>query len=91
MLSLALNLPVPADIAMTGELNLDGRICSVASIEEKVLAAKEGGYKHIILPTDNKAQWDNIEQHAHVKENLLVNFVSKYEEIYKIVFLKEDH
>ena len=89
MLSLALNLPVPADLAMTGGLNLDGRICPVASVEEKVLAAKEGGYKNIILPTDNKAEWDNIEQ--HVKENLLVNFVSKYEEIYKIVFLKEDH
>ena len=88
MLSLALNLPVPADIAMTGELNLDGRICRLSSriCRGKVLSATEGGYKHIILPTNNKAQWDNIEQHAHVKENLLVNFVSKYEEIYKIIF-----
>ena len=61
-------------------------VCPVASIEEKVLAAKEGGYKHIILPTDNKAQWENIEQ--YVKENLEINFVSKYEEIYDIVFSK---
>ena len=60
MLSLALNLQVPAELAMTAELNLDGKVCSVGAVEEKLMADKTGGYKHIILPIDNKAQWNNI-------------------------------
>ena len=86
MLSLALNLPVPAELAMTAELNLDGKICSVGAVEEKLMAAKTGGYKHIILPIDNKAQWNNIP--TEVKENLHVDFVSSYEDIYDLVFLQ---
>ena len=50
------------------------------------MADKTGGYKHIILPIDNKAQWNNIP--TEVKENLHVDFVSSYEDIYDLVFLQ---
>ena len=48
--SLALNLPVPTDLIMTGEISLEGRVIAVGSVEEKVEAAKAGGYRHILLP-----------------------------------------
>ena len=60
MISLALNLPVPTDLIMTGELRLEGRVFSVGSVEEK--AAKDGGYQQIFLPVDNEEQWDKEEK-----------------------------
>ena len=68
MIALALNRPVPTNLIMTGKINLDGRVSSVGEVEEKLKAAKDAGYKHIILPIDNKAQWES----ANVKEKLTV-------------------
>ena len=62
MISLALNLPVPTDLIMTGELRLEGRVFSVGSVEDKVEAAKDGGYQQILLPVNNKDQFDNIKE-----------------------------
>ena len=84
MIALALNRPVPTNLIMTGKINLDGRVSSVGEVEEKLEAAKNAGYKHIILPLDNLAQWESAKD--DVKEKLKVNFVSKFEEIYNIVF-----
>ena len=86
MIALALNLPVPTDLIMTGEINLEGSVCSVGSVEQKVEAAKDAGYHRIILPLDNKAEWENTND--DVKANLQVHFVSSFQEIYNIVFSK---
>ena len=84
MIALALNRPVPTNLIMTGKINLDGRVSSVGGVEEKLEAAKNAGYKHMILPNDNLAQWESAKD--DVKEKLKVDFVSKFEEIYNIVF-----
>ena len=83
--SLALNLPVPTDLIMTGEISLEGSVIAVGSVEEKVEAAKAGGYRHILLPLDNKAQWENIKE--DVKADLIIDFVKTFEDIYSIVFV----
>ena len=84
--SLALNLPLPRDLIMTGEISLEGKVCSVGGVEEKVEAAKSAGYQNIILPVDNRDQWDSIK--PNVKADVKVNFVSNFEDIYEIVFVK---
>ena len=87
LMSLALALPLPADLIMTGGLSLDGQVFPVQSIEEKVTAAKTAEVvKEIILPVKNKEDWEKVD--LEIKSSLKVSFVSKFEEIFKIVFTK---
>ena len=84
LMSLALALPLPADLIMTGGLSLDGGVFPVQSIEEKVTAAKTAEVKEIILPVENKEDWEKVD--LEIKSSLKVSFVSKFVEILKIVF-----
>lgn len=58
--SLALNLPVKARIAMTGEISLTGKVLPVGGIKEKTLAAKRSGATTIVLPFANKRDFDEL-------------------------------
>ena len=84
MISLAINRPLPRDLIMTGAISLEGRVSQVGSVEEKVVAAKDRGYRHVILPAGNKAQWERIS--TAVKTDLIIDFVESFDEIYKLVF-----
>ena len=48
------------------------------------MAAKDRGYRHVILPADNKAQWESISE--DVKTDLIIDFVDTFDELYDIVF-----
>lgn len=84
LLSLALNKPVNASIAMTGELTLTGQVLPVGGIKEKLIAAKRLGIKTIILPADNKRDHDELA--AAITKGLQVHFASSFEEVSAIVF-----
>lgn len=53
MISLAIGTPVRADIAMTGEVTLRGRVLPVGGIRDKVLGALRAGISRVILPSQN--------------------------------------
>lgn len=84
MLSLALDKPIPNDLAMTGEISLTGKVLAVGGIKEKIMAAKRANIKHVILPDANRRDYDEIPQ--YLKENLIVHYADHYDKVYDIAF-----
>ena len=72
---------VRADLAMTGEITLRGRVLPVGGIKEKVLAAHRAGIKKIILPQENRRDLDDIP--VNVKRNVEFIMVSHMDDVLK--------
>jgi ATP-dependent Lon protease len=70
---------VRADVAMTGEISLRGRVMRVGGIKEKVLAASRFGIKHVILPDQNKSDWTEVPD--EVRSKLKVHFIRHISEL----------
>ncbi|KAI4458075.1 lon protease [Holotrichia oblita] len=87
LLSLAKNMPIRQDVAMTGEISLTGRILPVGGIKEKTIAAKRSGVQCIILPEENKKDFNDLPK--YITEGLEVHFVNNFDQVYKIVFNNE--
>ncbi len=64
LVSLLLDKPVRPDVAMTGEITLRGLVLPIGGLKEKVLAAKQGGIKTVILPARNKKDVPEIPPEA---------------------------
>jgi len=82
LLSLALNRPVRADLAMTGEISLTGMVLPVGGIKEKVIAARRSGVTCIVLPDGNRKDADELPE--YLKEGLEINFAKTYDDVYRI-------
>ena len=70
---------VRSEFSMTGEISLRGRVMRVGGIKEKVLAAARFGIKHIILPDQNKTDWQEVPE--EVRKRLDVHFVRHISEL----------
>jgi ATP-dependent Lon protease len=70
---------VRSEFSMTGEISLRGRVMRVGGIKEKVLAASRFGIKHIILPDQNKTDWQEVPE--EVRKRLQVHFVRHISEL----------
>jgi ATP-dependent Lon protease len=70
--SLALGRPVRADLAMTGEVTLRGRVLAVGGIKEKVLAAQRAGLRAVLLPRGCEPQIDDLPEDARSIRTMLV-------------------
>jgi len=84
VLSLLKDIPVPHDVAMTGELTLSGRILPVGGIKEKILAARRAGVKTIILPRKNGENLEDIPE--YVKKEMAFILVEHIQEVLDFVF-----
>ena len=60
LISAFTGIPVKADTAMTGEITLRGQILKIGGLKEKLLAAKRGGIKNVIIPKENEADLQEI-------------------------------
>ena len=85
--SLLANRPVPADIAMTGEISLRGRVLPVGGIHEKVLAAYRAGIREVILPKANESEI--TEMPREVRQHLRIHLVSEVVEVFQIALGKK--
>jgi ATP-dependent Lon protease len=80
LVSLLTGRPVRADVAMTGEITLKGKVLPVGGVKEKILAARRAGIRRVILPKDN--QKDMIEVPEIVKEGLQFVFVENLDDVF---------
>lgn len=85
LISLALNIQIPSNVAMTGELSLTGKILRIGGVKEKTIAARRSGINTIILPKTNEADW--VELPDYIRSNLDAKFVNTFDEIAKILKL----
>ena len=80
--SLLADMPVRADIAMTGEITLTGLVLPIGGVKEKVLAAKRAGIKTVILPDRNRKDLTDLPKKALT--GLKFQFVRRVEQVLKI-------
>ena len=83
-MSLALNTPLPESFAMTGEINLRGKVTRIGGVKEKILGGKRSGIRNFIFSKENQ---DDVEElKDDVKSDARFFFVEDYREIYDILF-----
>ena len=79
MVSAFTQIPVRADVAMTGEITLRGEVLPIGGLKEKLLAALRGGIKHVLIPQGNVKDLEEIPQ--NVKEGLQIHAVKWIDEV----------
>ena len=78
MISVFTGIPVRSDTAMTGEITLHGQVLKIGGLKEKLLAAKRGGIKRVIIPAENAADIREIPaQITHALEIIPVRWVDE--------------
>lgn len=88
MLSAITEQKVRADIAMTGEVTLRGRVLPIGGLKEKLLAAKNAGIKTVLVPKKNLADVEEFSQ--EITKGLEILPVEHMEEVLKAAFVSED-
>jgi ATP-dependent Lon protease len=81
LVSLLTGRPVRADVAMTGEITLKGKVLPVGGIKEKILASRRAGIKNVILPRRNEKDLSEVPD--IVKDGLEFIFVDSLEEVFE--------
>lgn len=82
LVSVLTKIPVRKDVAMTGEITLQGRVLPIGGLKEKLLSALRGGIKTVIIPKDNEK--DLVEIPDNVKSGMKIIPVSEVGEVIKI-------
>ena len=87
MLSAITKTPVRADVAMTGEITLRGRVLPIGGLKEKTLAAKNAGIKTICVPKKNEKDIDEIS--PEIKKGLEIVLVEQMKDVLDVAFVKK--
>ncbi len=82
LVSALTRIPVRADVAMTGEITLRGRVLAIGGLKEKLLAAHRGGIKTVIIPDENVRDLKEIPE--NIKESLEIRPVKWIDEVLDI-------
>ena len=82
MVSVLTEIPVRADVAMTGEITLRGEILPIGGLKEKLLAALRGGIRVVLIPDENKRDLQEIPE--NIKKNLTIRPVKWIEEVLEL-------
>lgn len=84
MLSAIIGKPVKANLAMTGEITLRGRVLAIGGLKEKLLAAKNAGITLVCVPKENEKDLEEISE--EIKDGMDILTVSRFDEVIKVAF-----
>ena len=88
MLSAITEKKVRADLAMTGEITLRGRVLPIGGLKEKLLAAKKAGITTVLVPEKNRLDVDEMDH--EITDGLTICFVNNMKEVLDRALLKEE-
>jgi ATP-dependent Lon protease len=78
---------VRADIAMTGEITVRGRVLPIGGLKEKLLAAHRHGIREVVVPADNEKDLSDIPD--NIRRDMKLHFVSSMDEVLKLALERE--
>jgi ATP-dependent Lon protease len=84
LLSALTATPVPADIAMTGEITLRGHVLPIGGLAEKTMAAKRAGIRKLVVPSDNRSDWGELDK--QLKQGMNFVFADSISDVWREVF-----
>jgi len=88
LVSALTRIPVRADLAMTGEVTLRGRVLPIGGLKEKVLAAHRGGIKHVLIPAENEKDISEIP--ASILKTVAIEMVEHMDDVLRKALVLED-
>jgi ATP-dependent Lon protease len=81
------SIPVRADIAMTGEITVRGRVLPIGGLKEKLLAAHRQGIYELVIPAENEKDLPDIPE--NVRKDMKLHFVTSMDEVLKLALERE--
>jgi len=87
LVSVLTQIPVRADVAMTGEITLRGEVLPIGGLKEKLLAAQRGGIKTVLIPHENSHELQEVPD--NIKEGLTIHPVRWIDEVLSIALQRE--
>lgn len=87
IVSVITGIPVRADVAMTGEITLRGKVLAIGGLKEKLLAAHRGGIKTVVIPEENRRDLKEIP--ANILAELEICPVEWVDDVFKIALERE--
>lgn len=88
MHSLATNKPVRAPLAMTGELTITGKVLPVGGIREKIIAAKRVKVFEVILPAENRRDFEKLPE--YIRSKITVHYVGRFSDLLAVAYNKSE-
>ncbi|TCS96542.1 endopeptidase La [Hazenella coriacea] len=89
LVSALTGIPVSRHVAMTGEITLRGRVLPIGGLKEKSLSAHRAGIKHVILPSENEKDLEEIPK--SVRKDLTFTPVSHLDEVLKLALVRDPY
>ncbi|WLT32383.1 endopeptidase La [Geothrix sp. PMB-07] len=86
LISVLTGIPARADLAMTGELTLRGRVLPIGGLKEKLLAAHRQGRKAVLIPSENARHLEEVP--AEVREQLSIHLVGHMDEVIQLALTR---
>jgi len=87
IMSALTSIPVRADIAMTGEITVRGRVLPIGGLKEKLLAAHRQGIREAILPQDNERDLPDIPE--NIRKDMKLHFVTSMDQVLRLALESE--